>query len=627
MSFSVGDLVGTIALDDRAFRAGVARTQAGIKSLDGSLGKFSQGLTRTTSQGVGKLGEQFNIVHQNFDKVSNAAPKMAAGMARVQNALTGLTIAGSGANPHLAKLSILMTGLAMGGPAVTGILLAGAAVATVWSKMKEDSDIVSGAIEEQIKKFKELARVQAFGAKAPHLTSIANAQASQQFLREKIQERGIDMAKDATRFGVGGQLSGVVANDPKLREWITQFNDLGAGIELSRAEIAKIDAELGKNAADAAEDIAELDTRLNLLKATLPELVAEVNRMMATRFGMGAAGNASVASGIEAGLSAQDAATVGRQNLSRALGRISPNLSATVRNGAGGGALDNAVGKFKDAVDSFGDGVKGMIKGTVKGAFSAEGLANIGANLASGGISAIASFAAGKLIDGISGLFNKVDEGQKRLADAMERNTMALTASSAFLKGRVDGAGLGSFASEVARVVGGLLDRLAVGEFKSSDLKRFGRSWLIDMLDGIFGEGAFGDTAAVAGLLEKLASALGLDLDNMDEDTFRQLLEALTKAGFGLDSLAESARETSEALRNVPEGFKIAQAIFDATEGASVAGLAGAGPAGIVVNQNAPVYIDANSKPIGQAYDEWAGEDARRSVRGGASSYRGRGPL
>ena len=285
---------------------------------------------------------------------------------------------------------------------------------------------------------------------------------------------------------------------------------------------------------------------------------------------------------------------------------------------AGAADFTEGANRFKDAVGLFGKGVKDM----VSGAFGKEGLQDIGSNLAASAISHL----VGVMLSDLKELFAGVD----KLAIAMERNTRALTASADFLKRRVEGSGLGEFADMVAAAAEGVLDRIAVGEADPKQAIVFLQAKIFEALGKARGIDLSGpateETRALydeaVATLNVLAKSLGLDLTGFNEDTLRQLAEALSKAGFGLDDLADSARRTSEALRNVPSGFKIALATFNATQGVAMAGVGGAAS----VAHYGDVYIDAQSKSPPVVYQEWLREQARTRVRGSGSGYENRGP-
>lgn len=269
------------------------------------------------------------------------------------------------------------------------------------------------------------------------------------------------------------------------------------------------------------------------------------------------------------------------------------------------GKFERAVDKFEGGVKSFGEGVKGV----VKGAFSSEGLTQIGANLASGAI----GFAADKAFSALQGLF---DSSAEKLARALEQNTRALQAGGEFLAARLTGAGL----ADTARVI-----RVALENTRN-------RVATNDTIDGIpirtFGkQGAeltFLDELKKAGLswkdAVKVAETLGINLTGADlNDAIQSFYTQVTNATDGLDGLSGEITKTTDALRNVPEGFKIALATFNATTGVA-AGSVAAQSASVVVNHYGDVNVDAQSKPVGQVYEEVMQEGTRRANRGWPST-------
>ena len=124
--------------------------------------------------------------------------------------------------------------------------------------------------------------------------------------------------------------------------------------------------------------------------------------------------------------------------------------------------------------------------------------------------------------------------------------------------------------------------------------------------------------------------------DIVDEKALRQFGERLTKAGFGLDGLADEAQRTAGALRNVPTGFKFALASFDATAptmldaesftSTTVSGGAGDPPAsepGTVVNYLAGAItnnIDARSMTPEEIFEAAERGAQRAAARGIATT-------
>lgn len=239
--------------------------------------------------------------------------------------------------------------------------------------------------------------------------------------------------------------------------------------------------------------------------------------------------------------------------------------------GMGGGATDNAV---------RGPNIGGFIRSL----FDPKQFAT---SLLSGGISTLIGGAMGA----IGGLFN---QAASRLADAMEQNTRALRATADFLAERLTESGFGVEAKAIAKALQETINRIAVGDLESG-LPGLGQ--LSTLMAELAKVGIDADT------FRKVAASLGIDVGSINADILQQFLDQLTKAGSGLDELENSARRTSEALRNVPSGFKVALAAFNAT-----------------------VAIDARGQSPEAIALALQREFARMQARGGGGGFENRGP-
>lgn len=611
MALTIGDLTAHMGFDDADFKAGVARTQAGIKTLDGNLKTVSASAALNTN--------------------------------KLRIAFGALATQVTGVNPVIARLGDTLGVFAFGSLFVSGVLIGIAAIGFAWKQLTKDSREIEARIDEQIKKFKELALQQKFGAKTPHLQAIANASADAEFLRERITERTAGI-EGANKPRLGGLATGGVfvdpAKDKTLLGWKQQLADLVAGIETHRVELARIDAD----AAEAAEKAAELERKaaeraapsvedLNEKINELTSAAREASRILDLQVGILTGtidpGDQIREGAAEAGILRRRAGAEETARRSRFMIGVTPERLTTPTDGSG--LLKDQITKFSDAVNAFGDGVKSM----VQGAFSKQGLANIGSDLAANAI----GFISGKIVDGLGQLLSGVD----RVALAMEKNARALSASSDFIKERLAATGVN--ADKILTAVTDVFDRSVVGELEKNQDTGHGQrtDFRTALIDSILGDAkgiaSNATRQKISDEIDKAARALGLDLSTLGdildpaqaEALLSQFAQALTNAGVGIDDLGEAAKSTAEALRNVPSGFKVALAAFEATQGvsqgsvgaASAAGLMSA--AGITVNQMAPVYIDANSKPVDEAYDEWLREDVRRQAKGGGSGARTRG--
>lgn len=592
MAFSVGDLVASLELNDKEFRAGLVRVQGGVRQLDQMLKGFQRSASGALIVPAG--------LAQGIAKTDSAAKAATSSIDRFRGGLVSLASGAIGLNPQIARLATLLAGFAVSGT-VTVVALAGlAALAGGWDLFTRKAKEAREETQLAIDKIRELAAIQEGGLGGEEKKRIAAAQS-----RLTSMEGGFFSAAS----------------------WAQARKDL-ADAEAQYGAVLIDEAKKRKEATSKDKaSLEELNDRLFDLNIRAQFAAAGVEEMLEraldpTRFGGPGIRSAALAGPSPSRFFAQLRSTV------------------PVDTSGAGAPHANSIKSFELAIKDFGASVKEMVKAT----FSGEGLTNIGANLASAGIGMV----AGKLVDGLKGFVSGLNDAQRLLAEAIEKNTRALQADGKFLRELAKEAGFEGFGNQIMEGVTRALSIMAVGrndgrnvfEVLDEELKKAGLT--PSMWTGSFKE-----------MLQGWASALGIDV--RDEETLRQFLEQLGKAGFGLEDLTETARNTSEALRNVPTGFKIALAMFDATipgrasggpvragqpylvgemgpelfvpgqsggivPNGAVGAVAGAGAGVVEVHQHGDVYIDAKSKSARETYEEWMREEARRASRGGGGT-------
>lgn len=477
---------------------------------------------------------------------------------RLRGPLTTVAAQLTGLNPALGTLTTTLLSMAAGGGVAVGAIAGFAAIGAAMRKMGEDAVEANKAIVETAKRLDDAARGRAFGGQ---LQAFEDAVTARTKLRELADQAAPIRAAIGERERLG-PLANIFGALDQLRE---QLQPIEVETALWRRRLEEAERAM-EGAIPAIDGITVSVERLK--RATLSDF--------------GGPGLPIAGEQARAALAASRATPL-PDWVKKALAL---NLQPMSQGGAGGGPLDNVVGKFRDAVDSFTGGVKDV----VQGAFSAEGLANIGANLASQGI----GFLAGKALEGIGSLFGGTERAMSKLAQALEQNTRALSASADFLAKRLSNAGLTEDATKIAEVLRGVLDRAAVSDDGRINLREFREAL---------------DAAGISmETFNKVAKLLGINIETLSIETLTDFFEATDKA-------TSSIQHFGEMLSNVPEIWNAALGRFRATR-AAASGMLLAGAGGGMSIGVVNVYGGVRDLQTLET------EVVRRAARGGAPVVR-----
>lgn len=453
------------------------------------VGADTSGLQRGMRQAEGSV-RSFGRATQsiNFDRLRGPLTTLAG-------QLTGLS-------PAFGSLTGTLLSMSAGGGIAAGAIAGFALIGGAMRKMGEDVREANKALEDTAKQLDDLSRKRAVGGQLAAFEGLVEARTERRAVQDQIDERQAKIAgRSAVLFAAANEKvqKEIDALNVQLALWDRRIREAQRAMEGAIPEVEGITVSIER-----------------LKRASLSDFAGP--------------GLNAFAEGQRPGQPVRQPEWVRKI--------LALNLQPSVTGGAGGGALDNAVGKFRDAVDSFSDGVKEMVKGT----FSKEGLANIGQNLAAQGI----GFLAGKAIEKVGSLFNSASE---RLAAAMEQNTRALRATAEFLSAQLTGSGLTEEASAIAKVIQDVINQVAVG----------GPNKILTIFNELEKAGISLET------FHAVAKQLGIDSSSISLETLQQFLDALTKAGAGLEEFGKATGAISEALRNVPEIWSAALARFRVT--------------------------------------------------------------
>ena len=523
MAFSIGELSASIGFDDRAFKAGLARTQAGIRQLDGNI--------KSTSQGASL----------NVNKLSNA--------------FQALAIQATGVNPAIARVGSVLSSFAVGGAVTAGVLLGLAALSKAWDHFTAEAKKAREETQRLIDKYKEAAALRAAGGQGQ--LDKQQLERDRMGLVPKITD-----AQDRLRGAAEGSRDAFAAS-VELETLKKRFNELGTAINSVTAEIEAGAPAFGGIAGPggdpipSAQDIAERMARR--LTGADPEAGGIVDDFMGRTFARGG-GAANIDAG-PANFGTADSGFAGSAT------GVAPQQST----------LSKAGGALKD----FGGAVLGILSALNPWQILLDAIGRaLGDFLVN--MTPIIEILAAALMPILKALFP----------------VFKLLAVAATYVGQVFFTMIGLVAKAWGNLIKGLgkfLDAIPfLGDF---GLIKAGNA-LIDLGNG------FGEASSELGKARK-------DINDLEWKD-------------ALDPLTEAANETAGALRNVPEGFKIALHTFQATTGVAMGGLGGKFGATSVAHYG-DVYIDAQSQPAAEVYQAWLREQARQQARGGGGGYESRG--
>lgn len=554
------------------------------------------GLTRALSQastvaarGTRQIEGSFQIIHKSFDKAATGGAAAAVNITKVEHALKGMAISAVGANPHLSKLVFAIADLGLTSTVMLGAVAGAAALAFAFEHGKKASDDYAESIDKSVQSLRDLANLQDFGPTFAVRQQKADAQGRLQLVTDRLapdearlkgfQDRLAGDTSPSERIALEASVNQILARiGPDLNEKAELIRDIAA----ADREIAEIEARQAKDqeaaakAADAAmtKTIAELTEKAMALHAAATFEVGVKTGLIDPGDQMRDDANTrSVFSAV--------AARAEAARRKRFLIGFTPDRITTPTDGSG--LTRDAAGRFERAVDAFSGGVKQMIKG----AFSADGLSNIGSQLASNAI----GFVTGKLVSGIEGLLQGVDH----LAEALDHNAQAMRASSSSLEAALSSSGLSGQAGAVQAALQATFDRAALGTLLPD---RFGiRTGDINstLAEELKKAGVDWDA------LTALADVLNIDITPLTRDTISQFISQIESATGELERF-------SGAMSNVPQGFKVALARFDSSEGRS----ASAGEKTASVSITGPVTVYANNP-------EEFGKKVRQMLRRGGA--------
>lgn len=584
MSLTIGDLVAHLDLNDAGWRQGMTQAQRQLTAFEGRL--------NTAQRPIQQFGTRLNTTAQTATLSVN----------KLQSGMLVLAASATNANPAVARLATTVSAFALGGWVTVGVLAGLAAIGFAWKKLTEDAAAFKKAVDESVASLIKLGQQQALGGTFTQRQEIANGRARQEQLVEQMQPFLSAAARpEMSDFARQNLFEGTLK--PLFDEW----NKIEVGIRAKNEEIAAILEKSGDASKDAALETELFGIQLRELNYKA-ELAADGVRAM-----MAAAESAMMGRGIDfrtpklQGTPEQFFDQASGQVRSRIFGAMAlPNARLDLQPIT---KIKEAAGQFEVAVGNFGNGVKEMVQRT----FSGEGLANLGANLASNAI----GFFAGK----VAGVVGDLIAGTDRLAQALEQNTRALRAGADFLAARLAGAGLGDKARQAQDALEATLNRIAVGDLAPAG----GRGDPNRIVN------TFEEEIARLGLtladIQALADVLGIDLGQiLTTDILQQFFDQIDNAVSGLDGLAGELERTTDAFRNLPEGFKIGARILAATGPATMGTVPGGGGTGQRPDRNGyfgtmnfaagAIQIDAASMDPRELFEVIEREANRVAVRG-----------
>lgn len=324
-----------------------------------------------------------------------------------------------------------------------------------------------------------------------------------------------------------GDVQGVSDALQLLRGDFGQFLDVGAGVVDRFVAMHDAAAAAWSTLGDGQSEIVTTTQNLTEMAAAAETAASAIAR---------ASGTGGV---LSASVGARSVSPVFRSAGIRLPSASSMGISAR----AVPGGFDRAVADFragmKEGFQSFKEGITD---------FKAIG-SNLVGNLAGAGV----SFLADKAFKAIGDLF---DSGAEKLARALEQNTRALQAGGEFLAARLTGAGQMDTAKTLRNVLETTRDRVASNDsIDGIPIRTFGKQATeLTFLDELRKHGLSFDQA------KSVAETLGIQLIGAD------LTPALQAFFEQIQNATGAVQKFADALNNVPAGFRVARARFNASE-------------------------------------------------------------
>ncbi len=507
----------------------------------------------------------FKSVQDGLRGVEGGAGSAGPSVARFERVLTSMAARATGTNRELLHLSAMLSEFGLDKTMVVGVLAGAAAIGLAYKAMTAQMTEAAVKLEELTKKM--------LSASDAHFDATITGHAKHvQELTAAFNEAGRAAGRyDPIAFWKQ-VITGVDPIEQAAKALSQAYRELGTE-ELKLQELPGIvvegTTEVGKLTDawnDATTKVRQLNAELLNTKSTLQSLV-DIQLGIA----LGKDGNAATVRGGSAGL-------LDLLGTNSRIGMAGQTRAPTPQFAMGlggpppptGAGATGAVGSFREAVDAFRGGIENMFKGT----FSAQGLANIGSQLASNAI----GFVVGKITSGVSNWLTGVD----KLTAALANNAKALNASNEFVAQQLQNSGVAGSAAAAEAAIQATINRIDFGQLAKDTGGRVAggqnRGGVLPGTGSI--QATLTEELAKAGIdpttFMKIASALHIDISQLTGDTLKQLFDQIAKATSGIDKLGNAANKTAAALSNIPAGFKIALARFNASDPAQVAARGGA---------------------------------------------------
>lgn len=565
---TLANLVVKVTADAKEFTTGINQARSGTNAFTRDarhLTVVNGGLSRsfrTSGAAASRAAVDFNKLRGPLASVANGVLKLP---------------------PGLASVASILGSFALSGGVLAGAIVGLAALGLAWKKLKGDADEAREALKS----------------------------AADQALRIRAAESHVDIE---TTKNINALSGGIF----KQRNKVSRLEMLG----YERSNPAKLREERAR----LQSMIGQRDTLRGSLLKNLPELdaieaVATSAKTHARETERAAEAWKKVRAEVAA-LPWSPLAGTGRMGAHKSIGGTSTMFERPPEPGPRMSFGDRALGFASATGLSFKDAISSRMK-------QLTDPSALGGMLAGGAMSLAAS-AVGKLVGTISRLGGTSEAAARQIAAAQQRMVQSLRDSVINLTGSTSDKALvdvrKTIADQVAALVAGGLVNFPIGTTGSAR-ERAARSGVAR--DAFLAQlGNVGSFDALIKMVEGMKPLFGTT--NQGLDAYNDLLKLVTaltdNAKKEIEGLGNAAKAASEALRNVPQGFKIALARFNATEGLATSGGGDDGGGGEdeggrppkrgevgfnrgAVTVNGDVYVVANDP------DQFSRQMARRQFR------------
>lgn len=548
-----------------------------VVKLDADVAPLQAQLDRAKTQ-LNGFNTAVAPTERALANVGRASSNSTAQVNKMREAMLALTTQMSGANPIVGRLSGALAGFAISAGPMIAILAGLSAVAFGYKKITEEARETKKAVEDSIKALADLTKQK----QAPQLDQIKAISDHAGRLREQLS---------AVRGGISQRETLGIDNE-KLRDLRSQEQYLANALDRADRKISELQLEVGGIVVDRIEAIAD-STETSAKKA------ADAWRKAFAEMEASAAQRVAFTPDLDPAFVPSHRKALGFADMNRSGMTHRPETvkEAGERMGFNMDFLGTSAGQAADALAALPETMKKLALDTPPKYVSGStpgGIDRLAGNLKSmlDPRTILSGVATGFVSTGI----NVAVSALSRLATSVL--DLGNAAGQAALKHR---AAIQSLSDALVMVSGSATERAFIGIRNR-----------VSQLGGV-------DLSHTQNQQQMIAALTALrDAWTHDPKTWERLNSALALAQAEFDALSKTVGGLNDSMRNIPAGFKINLATFNATD---VSGAGGnSGGYGLWNYKPKPVVVHIVAEPEG-VFRVVEGQAVRKIRSGGTLAW------